>query len=77
MTNGQMLEFVRDGGYRDRRYWTDAGWGWRAFRNAKCPVFWTAVGPDGLHQYRLRTTFEGEAAKVGSAIWRLRALATP
>ncbi len=53
-----MHEFVRDGGYRDRRYWTDAGWGWRAFRNAKCPVFWTAVGPDGLHQYRLRTTFE-------------------
>ena len=45
VTNGELLEFVASGGYRDRRYWSDEGWGWRTFRNAKWPTFWVAVGP--------------------------------
>ena len=39
ITNGEFLEFVRDGGYREEKYWSEDGWGWRQFRNAKEPFF--------------------------------------
>lgn len=58
VTNGDMFEFVRAGGYAERRFWTDEGWRWRGFRNAKWPTFWVPVGPAGLHRYALRTCFE-------------------
>ena len=58
VSNGEYLEFVRDGGYRDAAHWTEDGWRWRTFRNAKWPTFWTAVGPSGSHQYRLRTMYD-------------------
>ncbi|MGH7810785.1 MAG: selenoneine synthase SenA, partial [Candidatus Binatia bacterium] len=28
VTNGEFLEFVGEGGYRDRDYWSDDGWQW-------------------------------------------------
>ena len=28
VTNGEFLGFVEDGGYRQRRYWSDDGWQW-------------------------------------------------
>jgi EgtB-related family protein len=28
VTNGEYLEFVEEGGYRERRYWSDDGWRW-------------------------------------------------
>lgn len=28
VTNGEFLEFVEEGGYRERRYWSDDGWRW-------------------------------------------------
>ena len=28
VTNGEFLEFVEEGGYRERRYWSDEGWQW-------------------------------------------------
>ena len=58
VSNGELLEFVRDEGYLDQSLWTTDGWGWRQFRNAKWPAFWVSSGPAGLHEYRLRTTFE-------------------
>jgi 5-histidylcysteine sulfoxide synthase/putative 4-mercaptohistidine N1-methyltranferase len=58
VSNGEFYEFVKAGGYREQRYWTEGGWQWRKFRNAKWPVFWVAHGPAGLHQYKLRTCFE-------------------
>lgn len=56
--NHELFEFVRAGGYAERRFWTDEGWRWRSFRNAKWPTFWVPVGPAGLHRYALRTCFE-------------------
>jgi len=56
ISNGEFLEFVRCGGYREQRHWSADGWGWRTFRNAKWPAFWSSVGPSNLHQYRLRLT---------------------
>ena len=46
------------GGYLDESLWESDGWKWRCFRNVKWPTFWKPVGPAGLHQYRLRSTFE-------------------
>jgi 5-histidylcysteine sulfoxide synthase len=57
ITNGQYLEFVKAGGYRDRSFWDDEGWNWRKFRNAKWPTFWVCDGPQGLNNYKLRLVF--------------------
>lgn len=57
ITNGEFWHFVAAGGYRDEKYWTEEGWGWRKFRNAKWPSFWELHGPHGLLQFKLRTIF--------------------
>lgn len=57
VTNGQYYEFVRSGGYTQDEYWSEEGLQWRKFRNTKRPTFWMAQGPEGLHEYRLRTVF--------------------
>lgn len=58
VSNGEFLEFVKCGGYATRAFWSEDGWRWRTFRNAKWPTFWVPDGPAGLHQYRLRLPFE-------------------
>lgn len=58
VSNGEFLEFVKAGGYREKQWWTDEGWHWRTFRNAKWPTFWIPDGPAGLHKYTLRLIFE-------------------
>jgi 5-histidylcysteine sulfoxide synthase len=45
VTNGEMWQFVNDGGYRKKEYWCDDGWAWRSHRNLKWPFFWEAAGP--------------------------------
>lgn len=52
ITNAELAGLVADGGYRQRRWWTDAGWAWREKRGASGPTFWRAGGT------RLRTCFE-------------------
>ncbi len=58
ISNREFLEFVEDGGYHEERYWSDEGWRWRQFRNAKWPSFWVPDGPAGLNQFKIRTIFE-------------------
>ena len=53
-SNGEFFEFVKAGGYRDERWWSKEGWGWRHFRNAKNPSFWERDGPQGSFQFKLR-----------------------
>lgn len=57
VTNGDFLEFVKDGGYRDEQWWSEDGWSWRRHRNRKWPIFWEPDGPENLHHYQLRTVF--------------------
>jgi 5-histidylcysteine sulfoxide synthase/putative 4-mercaptohistidine N1-methyltranferase len=57
ISNGEFFEFVKSGGYEQRKYWSESGWGWRQFRNVKWPTFWVQDGPAGSHRYKLRTTF--------------------
>lgn len=40
VSNGEYLEFVRAGGYREPRYWTEEGQGWLGFTRAAMPRFW-------------------------------------
>ncbi|GAB4818144.1 hypothetical protein N2152v2_005190 [Parachlorella kessleri] len=56
--NGEFLEFVKAGGYRQQEWWGEQGWRWRTYRNAKWPTFWVQAGPQGSHLYQLRLTFE-------------------
>lgn len=58
ITNAEFYEFVKSGSYIKDQYWSEEGLRWRKFRNTKRPTFWLAYGPEGLHEYRLRTLFE-------------------
>jgi len=40
VTNGEYLEFVRAGGYKDRTLWSKASWEWITASNMQHPKFW-------------------------------------
>jgi iron(II)-dependent oxidoreductase len=40
VTNAEFTAFVDDGGYQQPRFWSDAGWTWRAGVGAEHPVYW-------------------------------------
>ena len=42
VTNRDYLEFVADGGYGQRRWWSDDGWAWRQEAKLEHPEFWHA-----------------------------------
>lgn len=58
ISNREYFEFVSQGHYVLDEYWSAEGLQWRKFRNTKRPTFWAAVGPEGSHEYELRTIFE-------------------
>ncbi len=40
VTNGDWLNFVRDGGYARPDWWTEAGWAWREAERIERPLNW-------------------------------------
>ncbi|MGI9032118.1 MAG: ergothioneine biosynthesis protein EgtB [Acidimicrobiales bacterium] len=40
VTNAKYVDFIDDGGYSDRRLWSDEGWAWRQDEGAEHPQFW-------------------------------------
>jgi ergothioneine biosynthesis protein EgtB len=44
VSNARYAAFVEAGGYEDRRFWSEAGWAWRASHDARAPRFWRASG---------------------------------
>ena len=58
ISNHEYLDFVASGAYITDKYWDEEGLLWRKYRNTKRPTFWVATGPEGSHQYDLRTLFE-------------------
>jgi iron(II)-dependent oxidoreductase len=40
VTNGEYLEFVREGGYQRREWWSEEGWRWREEAGALAPRYW-------------------------------------
>ncbi len=49
VTNGEYLDFIEDGGYRDFRYWHAEGWDWVTAQQAQAPLYWHLV--DGELMY--------------------------
>ncbi len=54
VTNREFHGFIEDGGYREQRWWTEEGWGWRNYIQAERPRFWRTGGSE----YRLRLMLE-------------------
>ncbi len=50
VTNAEFLAFVHDGGYEERRLWSDADWEWRSRAGIHHPHFW--IARDGGFLYR-------------------------
>ena len=40
VTNAEFEYFVDAGGYRERAFWSDAGWAWRERTGAERPAYW-------------------------------------
>jgi 5-histidylcysteine sulfoxide synthase/putative 4-mercaptohistidine N1-methyltranferase len=40
VSNREFLSFVEAGGYREEKWWSEEGWGWREHLQAEHPLFW-------------------------------------
>ena len=40
VTQEEFAQFVEDGGYENRRYWSEDGWAWRESTAATAPLYW-------------------------------------
>ncbi|HXX24131.1 MAG TPA: SUMF1/EgtB/PvdO family nonheme iron enzyme [Terriglobia bacterium] len=54
VTNRQFLDFMRAGGYEDRKFWRNSDWEWKEERGIEHPFFWTLRG----HRWFYRAMFE-------------------
>lgn len=43
-TNEEYAEFVAEGGYRRREFWSEEGWGWREREGWEHPLYWIESG---------------------------------
>ena len=43
-TNGDYVAFMDDGGYDDRRLWSEDGWAWRKAEETTAPLYWERDG---------------------------------
>lgn len=62
VSNREFLDFINDGGYDNRSYWTEEGWGWRNYKQPKHPLFWilkdNAESLPQTERYRFRNFVE-------------------
>ncbi len=47
VTQEEFARFVNDGGYEDRRHWSEDGWSWRESTGAMAPLYWRRRAGDG------------------------------
>jgi iron(II)-dependent oxidoreductase len=50
VTQGEFAAFVDAGGYRQRDFWSEAGWKWREEAGAKQPVYWSRTASGGFQR---------------------------
>ena len=43
VTNGEYLEFINDGGYKNFRYWHSEGWDWVKNQLSPAPLYWHLI----------------------------------
>ena len=58
-TNAEFAEFVAEGGYGRREFWSEEGWGWREKESWAHPLYWT---PEGAGWRERRMFDEGRLA---------------
>jgi ergothioneine biosynthesis protein EgtB len=52
VTNGEYLEFIQAGGYREFNLWLDEGWAWVKENAVQSPMYWHRIGEE-WHYYTL------------------------
>jgi len=52
VSNADYLDFMADGGYDARRWWSDAGWAWRQESGATSPLHWRRGDGGDWHRDR-------------------------
>jgi iron(II)-dependent oxidoreductase len=52
VTNGEYVEFIEEGGYREPRWWCEAGWAWRMEAALEHPQFWQREAPGSWSRVR-------------------------
>ena len=52
VSNGQFVEFVEDGGYKQSKFWCTDGWKWKQSSNAEHPVYWRKSHNSGVWEIR-------------------------
>jgi len=52
VTNGEYLEFINDGGYKQFSLWLDEGWAWVNNNQIEAPIYWHNIDGE-WHQYTL------------------------
>jgi iron(II)-dependent oxidoreductase len=48
VTNAHYQQFIHDGGYRERRHWSEAGWAWLQQEGATAPKYWEGEGDEWM-----------------------------
>ena len=64
VTIGRHLEFIRDGGYHDERYWSAEGWAWRESEGVEAPLHWQPDGAGGWTRTWFGCTEEVDPAEI-------------
>jgi len=49
ITNGQYIEFIEDGGYRNFNLWLDDGWYWLQNGKLTKPLYWHKIGNEWFY----------------------------
>lgn len=76
--NAEYLAFMAAGGYRDRRWWSPAGWRWRTAHGAQQPEHWRRDRNGGwlLLTPSSAVPLRGDAALLGISRFEAEAYAT-
>jgi len=53
VTNGEYLEFIKDGGYHNSLLWHSDAWSWISLNNIRYPLYWHTIG-EKYYEYTLR-----------------------
>ncbi len=77
ITWARYLPFVEQGGYRERRFWSDAGWQWREQTGATAPRYLrdgvSAAAPDGTSRWEQQRWGQWQAVDLNHAACHLTA----
>jgi len=81
VTNGDWLEFIADGGYRRRDWWTAEGWQWRSEERAERPGQWISDSAErrlgGIEPLDLSTPVVHISCHEAEAFARARGVRLP